>query len=231
MAGELTPSDFTHGYYEFKGQVGGEIVDLSDAGFNLLVTGAVDVLTGKFGNGLEFDGSNDKAVSAQARYADLTDQLGVFGWLHLLRTSTGVDGYLWKGDNPGTGQDFVLFGINDRRVHARVNNGAPTANTDDRGIADPFFFVLNYDGVNYTIHWADPSVNSNSEARTGNIRDTGDLWLGGTSGLEYSECRYSQLGIRNAPFTVDEMNFLYNSGAGRLLGTNIVILRRRMEGY
>jgi hypothetical protein len=218
MAGELVPSDFTHGYYEFAGQVSNEIVDLSDAGFNLAVNGAIDVLTGKFNNGLEFDGINDTATSAQSRFADLTDQLGVCGWIHLLRTATGVDGYVWKGANSSGNQDFVFFGVNDTKGWFRVNDGGTQALTDNMGTVNPFFFAMNYDGVNATVFWDDPGVNSNSISKTGNIRDTGPLNLGSETGnIDNANIRFSQLGIRNAPFTSDELAFMYKGGAGRLL--------------
>lgn len=235
MAGELIPSDFTHGYYEFDGQVSNEIVDLSDAGFNLSVVGAVDVSTGKFSNGLEFDGDNDYASSAQSRFADLTDQLGICGWLQPLRTATGVDAYIWKGRTGGTGQDIVLFGNSDTAGHYRINNGNDSGVTAAMGTADPFFFALNYDGADATIYWDDPSINSSGAFQTGNIRNTSDFYLGGVSDAIYANCRWSQLGIRNAPFTADEMAFMYNSGVGRLLSEVVedgtIIFRRRREGY
>lgn len=233
MAGELIPSDFTHGYYEFKGQVGSEIVDLSDAGFNFTVSGAIDVGTGKFNNGLEFDGVNDQAVSAQVRYADFTDQLGICGWLQLLRTATTTDSYLWKGTGGGTGQDIFIAGVNDQVLHGTVNS-TPKVLSASIGIAAPHFFALNYDGANNTIFWDDPGVNSATDVEVGNIRNTGDLVLGAITGnVSNGKCLWSQLGIRNAPFTPDELAFMYNGGVGRLLAEGVAggsIINGNMAG-
>ena len=218
MAGELVPGDFTHGYYEFKGQVSNEVVDLSDAGFNFTVSGAVDKTNGKFGNGLEFDGINDVAVSAQARYSDFTDQLGICGWIQFLRAASGSNVYIFKGSAGAAGQDIALFSFNDTAGHYRINDGSDSGVIPNRLLVAPFFFVLNYDGVNATVHWDDPSINSSGAGQVGNIRSTLDLALGAVADNTFnSKCRWDQLCIKNTPFTADEMSFMYNEGAGRLL--------------
>lgn len=228
MAGELVPSDFTHGYYEFKGLVGGESIDDSGKGFNFTVVGATDKTDGKFNNGLEFDGLNDVGSSAQIRYGDFTDQLGICGWLQVLRTATGVDAYLWKGGSGGGGQDITLHGNNSTAVIHVLNNSGASGQSDARGIISPFFFAINYDGANATLFWDDPSINSSSGAKTGNIRNTDDLTIGALPGnILNAKCRWDQLGIRNAPFTTDELAFMYNGGAGRLLTPLAAAGRRR----
>lgn len=228
MAGELIPSDYTHGYYEFKGLVGGESVDDSGNGYNFTVSGAIDKTSGKFGNGLEFDGLNDIAISAQSRYSDLTDQLGVCGWIQFLRVASGSNAHLFKGTAGGSGQDIALFSLNDSAGHYRVNDSGDSGITPNMSLVAPFFFVLNYDGVDATIHWDDPSVNSSGSPQIGNIRSTADLALGAVTGNAFnSKCRWDQLGIKKTPFTVDEMNFMYNGGAGKLLSAPAVAGRRR----
>lgn len=228
MAGELVPSDFTHGYYDFAGQVGGQILDLSGNGYHFTVNGAIDVSTGKFSNGLLFDGIDDYASSAQTRYADLTNQVGIFIWLKILRTATGVDSYFWKGTSGGTGQDLVLYSNNDTTFHPRVNDGAEFGSTPALGTTNHHLCIFNYDGSDARIYWDE--INNSGSARSGNIRNTNDLVLGAITGnINNGNYIISQFGMRNSPFTADERSYLWNSGAGRLLattggGTNLLMM-------
>ncbi len=215
MAGELIPSDFTHGYYEFDGQVGGQILDLSGNGFDLTVVGATDVVTGKFNNGLEHDGTNDFTTGAQANYSDLTDQMGMFLWVKLLRTATAVDGIVLKGNSSSGGQDIFLYQDNDQAGHYRINNfGDSSIRT--LGITDHRLIVLNYDGANAFMSMDNDALSGGTQG--GNIRNTDKLYIGSLAGGgNNGKIIISQFGMRNDPFTTDEISFLWNSGAGRLL--------------
>ena len=210
MAGELVRSDMTHGYYEFDGQVAGQILDKSSNGLDpITVIGAIDVLGGKFSNGLRFDGVNDTSTIPNTKFADLTNQLGLFFWVKLLRTGTGADGIVMKGTNGGTGQDIFIYQLNDQNCHYRINDGGDSANKN-LGITDFKLVVANYDGS-----FAELSIDNGSltgTAKTGTLRNTEEVTIGSQqTGIANCSMIISQLGFRNAPFTTDEIAFLWRS--------------------
>ncbi|MCK5611363.1 hypothetical protein KAR91_56355 [Candidatus Pacearchaeota archaeon] len=221
MAGGLTPSDFSHGYYEFTGQVSNEIVDLSGAGFNLAVNGATDVSSAPFGNGLSFDGLNDIALSAQARFSDITETMSVVLVVKLLRSATGNDFIYGKGNNLAGGQDFLIYISGNTSPRYRVNNVGDVAIGASLGITSYHLLVFTYDkndtGQQVKIS-TDGAAFTTFSRSSGNIRNSDDFGLGGTGNQQqYCNMITAQFGITSNILTQDNVNFLWNGGAFRQL--------------
>ncbi len=201
--------------YAFNENGGGTVADASGTGNQGTISGATWTTQGRYGNALQFDGTNDRVDVLDSNSLDLTNGLTVEAWVFpttlsgwrtvlMKETSNGLSYGLYAHDNAPRPAGYVLIGGGDREV---LGNAALPLNTWTH-------MAITYDGT--TLRYFQNGTQITSRAQTGNITTSASpLRIGGNAPWgEYFSGRIDEVRVYNRALSAAEIQTDMSTAVG-----------------
>jgi GH18 family chitinase len=196
--------------YSFNEGSGNAVTDYSGNGFTGTISGATWTTSGKFGNGLVFNGTNAKVTVSNATLLQLTTGMTLEAWVYPTTVGGG-----WR--------DVIMKGADDYYLVTNPS-GAPATGSDALGstLSGPSALTANtwthlaatYDGTTLRLYMNGTQVVSRSQ--TGSMQtSTNPLQVGGDNAFgQYFAGRIDEVRIYNRALTQAEIQSDMNTLIG-----------------
>jgi hypothetical protein len=160
-----------------------------------------DLVTGKVGRAIAFDGTDDVISMDSAKFSSLAQAFTVECWVQYDADASGVDAVIWAGTSGAGGQDFIFYTNGNKTPKFRINNTGTEVSAGDCGTSW-CYIAGTYDGSNIEVFKDGASVSSTGRV-AGDIRNTSNTSLGAVTGgtsagnIKQDEVRVSKI-VRSA---------------------------------
>ncbi len=233
------------------GDCGGGTKELCDStsndndGDSAGVMTAGDLVTAKIGQGLDFDGSDDRIEIPDAASLDITGTVTLSGWFKTTTVTGDYQDIISKGDDDAANVNYAITPNNDENyffytVPASTYNSRETTNANFATATWYHFAVAYSDSANSVDHYVDGTLktdvtgfgnNGETSSMAANARKLFLGWDSGTAGEQFSGV-LDELRVSNSVRSADWIKTEYDNGANQGTGTGKFIKTAGSEeGY
>jgi hypothetical protein len=198
--------------------------------FNGANFGQSNITTGQYGNGLNFDGYDDKISISDSSIFNTTDELTVSAWVYpLTNQSTGGSNQIVLKFNYGTSQGFFLREGYNQSHYVQFSVGNGTNSTGNCGFncwqyanggyitANNWHFIVGTVKANDKIMVYVDGILKSQNNYLGIINQSANnVYIGWESGTKAFNGTIDEVSIWNRVLSPEEINASYNSGINRL---------------
>jgi len=210
------------GSWHFSEGLGTRAADSSGNGNDGTLNGPI-FTTGKFGTGLQFDGSNDYVDAGNATSLNPTNAITLEAWIRYSGiTAGGEDRIVSKIDTPSGGYSYSLALRNTQKIQMRVTPDGTTLATATSAtslLPNTWYHMVGvYDGSNLKLY-INSQMDGTPLAYSSGIYSSNSRVIIGARYRDYADNfngTIDEVRIYNRSLSVQEISDLYNAGKARL---------------